>query len=73
MSNISSAIRLKLLHDDLLPKVNQSNMKARLLKVIIIFKAEENFSTSLLKVPSTSYFKIRIGIKGYFKYSATIK
>ena len=73
MSTISLAIRLKLLHDDLLPKVNQSNMKARLPKIIIIFKAEENFSTSLLKVPLTLYFEIRIGIKGYFKHSATIK
>ena len=63
MSTISSAIRLKLLYNDLLPKVNQSNMKARLPKVIIIFKADENFSTSLLKVPLTSYFKIRIEIE----------
>ena len=73
MSTISSAIRLKLLHNNLLPKVNQSNMKARLPKVIIIFKAEENFSTSLLKVLSTLYFEIRIGVEGYFKHSTIIK
>ena len=61
---MDSAIKLKLLHEDLSPKVERKEMKAREPSEIIVLKAEENFNMSHLKAPSTSNFIINIGVEG---------
>ena len=55
-SAIGSAIKLKLLHENFPLKFDLIDIKARVSKVIIVFKAEENFRINLLKALSTSNF-----------------
>ena len=66
-------MKLKLLYDDLLPKVDRRNMKARLPKVMIVLIANEKFKIKHLNTLSTSYLEIRIEVVGYFNLKVMIK
>jgi len=76
-SFIKSAIgltkRLKFEHEDLLPNVEQSEMKAKDPRVIIVLNADCGQRVNLLKAPSTSNFIKRIRVSGFSKQSATRK
>ena len=73
MSAIGLAKTPNLKHNDVPPKVDLNEIKAIEPRVIIVFMAEENCSINLLKAPSTSYFKIRIGVFSFFRHRATMK
>ena len=66
------AKRLKSLQDDFPPKVDQSEMKASVPSIMIVFRAEMKYRAILLKAPSTSNFNSKIGVDRYFNRRARI-
>ena len=65
-------MRLNVLQEDFSLKVEQSNINAKALNIIIIFTAELKFKTSYLNALLTSNFIIRIRIVEYLYYRAII-
>ena len=72
-STIGSVSKLKLLHEDLPPKVDLMEIYANTLNDIMVLIVANSNKPNLLKAPSISSFYINIAINRYFIRSAIMK